>query len=537
MPFDTKSSALEADGNASKMAAVQAAPPLGTTPTMAQEVQFMNGLNPNGTIATSNSAFLNQNGESNAFKWGAATAGTSATVTYAFDPTSNFTADEKATVREAFANWAAVANITFVETNDPAQASTANIFLNKNTDSTAYADPRQTTASGSTLGHPSTGQVFVTVDVVAFGVDAPSAWRHEIGHAIGLGHGGDYNGAGSTPPTTQFSAFDDHQYTTMSYVSWFDADARYADQNPNSGTNWGNNPEGNVRTYSDSIQMLDILAIQQLYGVATATPFSGGQTYGFNSTVSGLLHNTYDFAVNTLPVVTLYNKGVGNTLDLSGYDMDQRVNINSGKFSDVGGLKNNIAIAIGTIINDVIGGGGNDSVLGNRYANVLSGLNGKDKLNGGGGTDKLFGGAGNDTLSGESGNDSLDGGAGQDRLTGCAGTDTLFGDAGADIFTFRFASDSTEAMRDRITDFSHVEQDRIDLKGIDADTTTAGNQAFTFIGTGGFVAGVAGQIAVVYGQGFAIINGDVDGNGTIDFSVRLDGISGANPLVASDFLL
>jgi hypothetical protein len=49
------------------------------------------------------------------------------------------------------------------------------------------------------------------------------------------------------------------------------------------------------------------------------------------------------------------------------------------------------------------------------------------------------------------------------------------------------------ANADRITDFSHAQGDRIDLAGIDARFTVAGDQAFSFIGTG-LYTGVAGQL-------------------------------------------
>ena len=399
---------------------------VGTTPTLLQEVQFVSGLNPNGTAATTNSAFADEGGVSRAFKLGGSTAGTGAAISYSFDPTSNFTTAEKNTIREAFANWAAVANVTFTEDNDSAHVNSTDILLNRNTDGTAYADPDQSVANGTTLGHPQQ-QIFVTVDVETFGLDAPSAWRHEIGHALGLGHGGNYNGLNSTPPSTQFSAFDDHQYTTMSYVSWADSEARYGSQNPNPGTDWGLNPEG-PRTYSDSIQMIDILAIQQLYGVAINTPFNGGQTYGFNSNISGRLHNTYDFTVNTLPVVTLFNKGLGNTLDVSLYTSHQRIDLNDGKFSDVGGLKNNIAIAIGTRIDNAIGGSGSDDLTGNAFANSLFGKSGADIINGRAGSDMIDGGTGVDKAvfaGARSAYTITQGATGVFTVTGADGTDTL----------------------------------------------------------------------------------------------------------------
>src|SRR5262245_61970327 len=53
--------------------------------------------------------------------------------------------------------------------------------------------------------------------------------------------------------------------------------------------------------------------------------------------------------------------------------------------------------------------------------------------------------------------------------------------------------------------------DILDLSRDDADTSTEGDQAFTFIGTGTFT-GSAGQLRVYDGTEGAVVEGDVDGN-------------------------
>ena len=47
-------------------------------------------------------------------KWGSATAGTGATISYIFEAASAFTATEQATFLKAFAMWESVANVHFV---------------------------------------------------------------------------------------------------------------------------------------------------------------------------------------------------------------------------------------------------------------------------------------------------------------------------------------------------------------------------------------------------------------------------------------
>jgi Ca2+-binding RTX toxin-like protein len=62
----------------------------------------------------------------------------------------------------------------------------------------------------------------------------------------------------------------------------------------------------------------------------------------------------------------------------------------------------------------------------------LEGGSGDDTLVGDDGSNRLDGGLGNDNLAGRGGNDIVDGSAGEDRLLGEAGDDRLFGDGGND---------------------------------------------------------------------------------------------------------
>src|SRR5262245_58649258 len=56
-----------------------------------------------------------------AFKWGDPHAGQPATITYRFDPASEWTPGEQAAFQGAMALWMAVANVKIVEVEDAAQ--------------------------------------------------------------------------------------------------------------------------------------------------------------------------------------------------------------------------------------------------------------------------------------------------------------------------------------------------------------------------------------------------------------------------------
>ena len=108
---------------------------------------------------------------------------------------------------------------------------------------------------------------------------------------------------------------------------------------------------------------------------------------------------------------------------------------------------------------------------------------------GGSAADTLVGDAKDNAFLGEGGNDVLNGGLGKDFLRGGVGLDRLWGGAGLDVFDFNAVAESPRgAHRDVINDFNQVEQDRIDLRDIDADQRPGrpGNQAFTFIGSDTF---------------------------------------------------
>jgi hypothetical protein len=63
-------------------------------------------------------------------------------------------------------------------------------------------------------------------------------------------------------------------------------------------------------------------------------------------------------------------------------------------------------------------------------------------------------------------------------------------------------------------------RDIIDLSGIDADTTTGGDQAFTFVAA---FTGAAGQATLTFVAGVTTLAVDTDGDGDADFMVAING--------------
>lgn len=177
-------------------------------------------------------------------------------------------------------------------------------------------------------------------------------------------------------------------------------------------------------------------------------------------------------------------------------------------------------------VENIVFTGAGDPALdftGSNVANILFGRGNDDVLDGLGGADELTGNAGNDRL---------DGGAGDDLLVGGAGADVLTGGADGDLFRFLDGDAGAGTGADRITDFINW-VDKIDLRDVDADSGSAGDQAFSFIGTAAF-SGTAGELRVTFDGTDAWLQGDTTGDGISDFEIVF---TGSVSLFATDFYL
>jgi serralysin len=429
------------EGTTSSIVPLPPSPQL--SPTQEQEVTFVAGADSGGNVAATSLAAWNGDNpatykaNTTEAKWGASTAvGTAGgTVTYAFDTASAWTATEQAVFVGAYALWADLANIAFTQVADPA---TANIVIVRPGSGGAHFDGLFTsgdpnagkTGQGVLWSYQSTGNTLniqtsassfgpINADPNTFGGHVWGTVVHEEGHSLGLGHGGPYNGA-VVPATQQFSAQDTTLWTIMSYIEPTDGTAKYVAEYPVTGTNWGQQDLGGG-SFADrsptTPMMLDILAAQRLYGAPTTTAYNGGQVFGFNCNIGDASKPFYDFTVNTHPVVTIWDAGTNNTLDLSGFTTSSNVNLNPGTFSSCNGMVNNIGIAFNTAINTFVGGSGDDTVTANNNGDLIqAGSGGNDTFTGGTGNDGFYFGATYTTA------DRANGGAGTNNQVGLEGT-------------------------------------------------------------------------------------------------------------------
>ena len=398
----------------------------------------------------------------------AATPGTAVALTWgvrqagpALDASGNpalfsvLTAAQIAATEAALDNFAEVGNLSFTQVNPGGTTNNATLLVGGYTSTSdgsgAYAQFPGSTAAGSPDGDLWINNNAVSKTTLPVGSYDYFVFLHELGHAMGLAHPGDYNAAPGLSITYRNSAQfieDSQQFSVMSY---FSATATEADS---------------PTSYSDTLMLYDIYAIQEMYGVNLTTR-SGNDTYGFHATLGG----AYDFTVNDDPLLCIWDGAGIDTLDLSGFGGKQIIDLNDGAFSNVGGFTGNLSIAVGADIENAVGGRGGDEIYGNALANWLRGGRGVDILVGAGGNDRLTGNAGADRFI-------FANGYGRDKITDFSTTDDLIRLAsdlwGGAVMTAEGVLATFAVMRNGsvVLDFG---ADELTLIGVSATTGLADN--------------------------------------------------------------
>ena len=293
---------------------------------------------------------------------------------------------------------------------------------------------------------------------------------HEIGHLFGLDHPWDEGGVywegdaehaepgfpGATSWKSGVNGLNQGVFTTMTYNDGWSGQ-------PSKSIDWG---------YQIGPGAFDIAAMQKLYGVKEFYHHND-DTYtlpGKNEPGTGW-YTLWDTAgEDTIRVPT---SAGSTTIDLRAATLEEGEGA-GGYVSWVSGISGGFTIANGVVIENAVGGAGNDKLTGNAAAN---------------------------------------------KLTGGGGQDTLTGREGADTFIFTVLTDSAAgAKRDTITDFTP--EDTINLLGMDANSRLVGNQDFQWIDGASFT-GKEGDLRFSNG----ILAGDVNGDRKADFEIALSGVT------------
>ena len=309
---------------------------------------------------------------------------------------NGLSADRQALTREVFKLYAAMLGINFIEVSGEA----GDIRFN-DTDTGAYAYM----ASG---WYADASRTSVIIDYSVVNVEptwydgqsnydtyTPQTFFHEIGHALGLGHQGQYNYAGtplSYSTSAQF-ANDSWQATMMSYWDQLD--------NPTTGASFA---------WLQTPMSVDWIALNDIYGsqgFSTANAFRGDTIYGVGTTISAAVSRIWnEFSIYADTAAYTIADGSGyDSLDVSNFTANQLINLapslrgaTAPSRSNIGGKVGNLTIGVDTIIEAASGGSGSDSFYGNDAANTFRGGAGNDSFYESLGSDIYYGDAGNDWL-------------------------------------------------------------------------------------------------------------------------------------------
>jgi serralysin len=308
--------------------------------------------------------------------------------------------------RWALEAWESVVNLRFTETR-----GAANITFDDE-QSGAWASSSFTNQGYITSSTINISKTWIFGGVADISSYAFSTYIHELGHALGVGHMGRYNGSASFSRDAVFNN-DSYQLSVMSYFS--------QTENPNVNASYG-----------DPItpMMADIVAMQRHYGAANASTShtAGATVWGKNGTLGTYMDRFFDQdSLSSRSAMTIYDVGGIDKLDLSHDNNHTRLDLRPEGISDVGGRTGNLMIARGTQIENLVLGGGNDTVSANNLSNLIVTNDGNDLVRDDGGWDRIWLGRGNDTAYGGRGNDKIGGDAGADVIWGGSGNDTIWG--------------------------------------------------------------------------------------------------------------
>lgn len=284
-------------------------------------------------------------------------------------------------LKTIFKNWSNVANLQFLEVRDSISSlGEIRIAFSSDVESVwgwAYYPGNQFLKNGDIWINPN----YYDGSWVEGGFSYFSL-MHEVGHALGLKHPFE-----DAPILSD--KLDNRLFTVMSYVNPTNNLFVQIELDGLSNYYWRS-----YQVYPETPMVIDILAIQNIYGVNEA----------FN-----LGDDIYSFDPNLPFYKTIWDSGGLDTISIQDFTQNCLIDLHDGAYSNLliksdipsniiwdippptptyDGL-NNLGIAYGTFIENILGGSGDDILIGNELDNNITGGLGFDTISGGSGRDKL----------------------------------------------------------------------------------------------------------------------------------------------------
>lgn len=345
---------------------------------------------------------------------------------------------------------------------------------------------------------------------------------HEIGHGLGLLHPHDQDNPFPgviDEDSTGSNGLNQALYTVMGYNDAYDG----GDPPPSKTYGWQATPGA-----------FDIAAVQALYGANMAT--GAGESVYVLPGSNGV--GTYFSCIWDASGIDTIS-GIGQTtccvIDLRAATLENEM-FGGGRLSRVSSVYGGFTIANGVVIENAIGGNGDDILTGNDAANQLIG---------GLGADALHGGAGDDALDGGEGDNFLDGGAGADLMIGGTGNNSYVVDDAGDIVIEAASAPDNDTARALISLYLPANVENLYLDRGYFGVGNAGDNRIDANSDANLLIGGAGNDVIVAFNGDDAVFGEdgddrLDGGVGIDYLVggsgndRLDGSFDADALYGGD---
>ena len=377
------------------------------------------------------------------------TVSTAVTLHYSFESTASATFISEC--KTALKAWANVANINFIP-----DASSSYLLSNISITDSLVNNPDNGSATGfttkTTLPKGATNDpttlAKTNTEIATFADDPGDVMRkqaiiHELGHALGFKHPGDYYGGAEDGPFLPTN-LDYQAYTVMSY--------------------------GTDSVSYTTPMIFDALAMQYLYGA----------NHNYNS------GNTRYTLTTNMPQQAIWDGGGIDTLDSSSYTGDVVLDLREGYSCVTSVGTSRIWLDYGSNIENATSGNGNDVIYGSHLDNNISSGAGNDTiyLVTGAGADTIdsAGHAISPTLNGSGGNDTVSTGTGNDKIfvnsIQLSNHDSFINSGGIDTVVVKNSTDSSY----QLTETPNVSSVLMSITGSGNSVNLTGNDSSIKVG-------------------------------------------------------